>query len=126
MAYTPVTPSAFKARFPEFASKDNDYIQLILTEAELNVDDTWLSQANYNAGIMYLTAHIIASSDLAASGGGAGSGGGIASESFGGMSISYDKSASAAAGSSSKWGGTEYGRRFAELVKANKPAIVSI
>ncbi len=128
MAYEKVTPTAFKERFPEFAGKSDAFVQLILTEAELNVDDTWLSQANYTAGIMYLTAHLIADGDAAAGGGSDSSGGvGIASESFGGMSISYDKSSSSnTAAGKSKWGSTSYGRRFYDLVRANKPPVMVV
>lgn len=130
MAYTRVTVEQFQARFPIFADKDSDYVQAMLTESELDVDDSWVSQANYTAGIMYLTAHKIATDnsqegEVVTVGSSAG---GVASESFGGMSISYDNSASSGEGSASasRWGSTEYGRRFYDLVLKNKPAIVSI
>ena len=129
MAYTPVTAAAFKTRFPIFATSSDTLIEALLAEAMLMVDDSWLSQADYTAGVMYLTAHLLATDNSAAGSSvviGAGAGG-VASESFGGMSISYDKGASANdAASKSQWGSTEYGRRFFRLLKLNKPAIVSV
>ncbi len=54
--------------------------------------------------------------------------GGVASESFGGMSISYDKGGASGsdAAASSQWGSTEYGRRYYRLLKLNKPAILVV
>jgi hypothetical protein len=129
MAYTAVTSADFIARFPIFADVDTAIIDALLAEAGRSVDDSWLSQTDYTAGIMYLTAHLVATDNSGEGEStvvGAGAGG-IASESFGGMSISYDKGASANdAAAKSQWGSTEYGRRFYRLLKLNKPAIVSI
>lgn len=130
MAYTDPTFAEFTTRFPIFADMDEGQFDALLEEAKLQVDDGWLSQTNYKVAIMYLIAHLKVT-DTSQEGesavvGGAGSGG-IASESFGGMSISYNNGASASnAAANSQWGSTEYGRRFYELLKRNKPAIVSI
>jgi hypothetical protein len=129
VAYTPVTVDDFTARFPNLADTDEVVIQACLDEAARSVDDSWLSQTDYTGGLLYLAAHLVATDNSTEGTSvtiGAG-GGGVASESFGGMSISYDKSAGVNdAASKSQWGSTEYGRRFYRLLKLNKPAIVSI
>jgi hypothetical protein len=130
VAYTEPTFEQFATRFPNFSDMDENQFSALLTEAKLQVDDSWLSQTNYTVAIMYLIAHL-KTTDQSQEGesgvvGGAGSGG-IASESFGGMSISYNNGASASdAAANSQWGSTEYGRRFYNLLKRNKPAIVSV
>ena len=130
MAYTDPTFADFTTRFPVFADMDEGQFNLLLEEAKLQVDSGWLSQSNYKIAMMYLIAHL-KSTDESQEGegvvvGGAASGG-IASESFGGMSISYDTGSTASdAAAKSQWGSTEYGRRFYEMLKRNKPAIVSI
>jgi hypothetical protein len=103
-------------------------VEALIAEATNTIDTSW-REVDYKPAIMYLTAHLI-STDNSGEGesvniGGAGAS--IASESFGGMSISYDKSRAASdAAANSQWGSTEYGRRFYQLLKVNKPAIVSI
>jgi hypothetical protein len=109
---------------------DEGQFDSLLEEAKLQVDNSWLSQANYKFALMYLIAHL-KTTDNSGEGesavvGGAATGG-IASESFGGMSISYNNGATANnAAANSQWGSTEYGRRFYEMLKKNKPAIVVI
>jgi hypothetical protein len=129
MPYTVPTYDQFIARFPVFGDKDQTVVEMILAEAASTIDTTW-REVDYQPAIMYLTAHMVATDnsgetdvvDVGGSGPGA-----IASESFGGMSLSYDKSKSAQdAAANSAWGATEYGRRFYQLLKGNKPAIVSI
>lgn len=129
MAYDLPTVAEFKARFPSVAgTKSDDTIQAYLDEAATQVDESW-READYKMAIMLLAAHNMVSEENATSGGSGGgvTTGAVASESFGGMSISYDNSAGANdAAAQSQWGGTEYGRRFYMLLKKNKPAIVVI
>jgi hypothetical protein len=128
MAYTAVTVQNFKDRFPVFADNSDPMIQAWLDEAGRSVDDSWLSQLDYTNAVLYLAAHLAATESSAAGDDvPIGGNGGIASESFGGMSISYNKTVNANdAASNSAWGSTEYGRRFYRLLKLNKPAIVSV
>jgi hypothetical protein len=129
MAYTFPTLDEFKARFPSLTDgKEDAFLQFFLDEAANVVDTSW-RESDYKTAIMYLAAHLLASEEGA--GGDAGAGvtgsGVIASESFGGMSISYDNSKSAGdAAANSQWGATVYGRRFYQMLKLNKPSIVSI
>jgi hypothetical protein len=129
MPYELPTASQFKTRFPIFEDKDDALVTMIIAEASASVDSSW-AEADYQPAIMYLAAHLLATDNSAEGESviiGGSAGGGIASESFGGMSISYDKGSSAnSAASNSKWGSTEYGRRFYDLLVRNKPAIVSI
>lgn len=128
MAYTAPTREEFLARFPIFADKDEAVVDACLLEATNTVDTSW-REVDYAPAIMYLAAHLLAVDNSAEGesvsvGGG---GGAIASESFGGMSISYDGGGAAAdAAAKSQWGSTEYGRRFYAMVKRNKPGPVTI
>jgi hypothetical protein len=128
MAYDAPTVAEFKARFPTVAgSKSDPTIQAFLDEATNTIDTTW-READYKIAIMYLAAHNMTLEDNAASGGGgAVASGVVASESFGGMSISYDNSKGGSdAAANSEWGATFYGQQFYLLLKRNKPAIVVI
>lgn len=131
MAYAPPTPHDFKARFPEFSDTPDAQIQALLDEAGLMVDESWLSQANYTAGMLYLTAHLLTEQQDAGAGeegGGGGVVGDVASESFGPLSVSYNRGGSSTATSdfASTYNTTFYGRRFLALLRVNKPAIVAI
>ena len=129
MAYVKPTVQEFKDRFPAIVvGKTDPTIQAFLDEAARSVDESWL-EGDYKTAMMYLAAHLMVEEDAAVSAGGGGevTSGVIASESFGGMSISYDNTKSTKDdAANSQWGGTEYGRRFYRLLKLNKPAIVSI
>lgn len=128
MAYVAPTATEFKARFPQFAALTDQYVQFFLDEATNTIDTSW-RESDYKTAILYLAAHLVTEEQATTgAGGGTGTGSGIvSSESFGGMSISYDTSKSANdAAAGSQWGSTEYGRRFYLMLKANKPAIVSI
>ena len=128
MAYDAPTVAEFKTRFPALVvGKSDPLIQMFLSEANRSVDNSWL-EGDYKNAIMLLAAHNMTMEDAAAGSSGGGSGSiGVSSESFGGMSISYDKSDSSNDDAAkSEWGATEYGRRFYRLLKLNKPAIVSI
>ena len=130
MAYEPVTLEMFRARFPVFGEAPDEQVQLILAEASTRVGTTW-KDTDYQPAILYLTAHLLAtdaSQEGDAVGVGSSGGGGIASESFGGMSISY-----AGGGPTTNWGAvrafyetTEYGRRFYRIMKNNFGGPVAI
>lgn len=129
MAYDAPTIAEFKARFPTVAgTKSDPTIQAFLDEATNTIDTSW-RESDYKIAIMYLAAHNMTMEDNVDAGAGGGiTSGLIASESFGGMSISYDnsKSSMSEAAVNSQWGGTIYGQNFYLLLKRNKPAIVVI
>jgi L-aminopeptidase/D-esterase-like protein len=125
---SPPTVDDFNARFPAFGEYDPDALAACLQEAINTVDTSW-RDLDYVPAILYLTAHLLAT-DNSAEGAdievGAGTGA-IASESFGGMSISYATNSGAqAAVDSSAYATTSYGRRYYSLLKANKTGPVVI
>ena len=105
-------------------------IGMILTEAQLSVDQSWI-EADYKTAIMYLTAHLIATDNTdegdSVNIGGANTGA-IASESFGAISVSYESSAGSVKASALNdlYGGTSYGRRFLAMLRRNKPGILVV
>lgn len=127
MPYTVPTTEQFLARFPVFNSRDEDQIAAILVEASGFVDATW-EEKDYQPAIMYMAAHLL-TTDSSQEGDDAGSGGDgvVASESFGGMSVSYVRPTGTSGNSfTNEWATTSYGRRYLALLKMNKPAVVPI
>lgn len=125
MAYTAPTYADFIARFPIFGDKDQTQIEGLLVEGANNIDNTW-REVDYAPAIMYWTAHML-SLDNSQEGDSVEIGGQspIASESFGGMSLSYATgSKSSDPVSMTSWGLTQYGRRYYALLIKNKPAVV--
>lgn len=58
MAYTVPTAADLEARFPEFASVDDAIVTAAITEAGLQVDQSW-SEADYTLALMLLAAHTL-------------------------------------------------------------------
>lgn len=132
--FRPVTLDDFRKRFPIFEETEDDTISALIEEATGQIDTSWRS-ADYRPAIMYLTAHLTATDNSADTDaveiGAAGSSGAIASESFGGMSISYASGGGASSQSGSlssndQYGTTEYGRRYLALLRKNVPAVLAI
>lgn len=127
MPYTLPTADQFATRFPIFEDADSELVDLLIAEAAGFVDQSW-QEADYQPAIMYLTAHLLAT-DSSQEGDDVGAGGDgiIASESFGGMSVSYVRAnAGNASAFNSEYATTSYGRRYLKLLKLNKPGVVSI
>jgi len=127
MPFTLPTAEDFATRFPIFGDADPELVTLLLAEASGMVDQSW-QEADYQPAILYLTAHLLAS-DSSQEGDDVGSGGEgiIASESFGGMSVSYVRAnAGNSSAFNSEYSTTSYGRRFLKLLRMNKPGVVSI
>lgn len=129
MAYDPPTYAEFIARFPVFdnvAKWPQATVEAIIVEATNNIDTDWIER-DYKPAIMYQTAHIL-SSEAAADADAPDAPGPatyLASESFSGMSMSYAKiSQNGTLSQSETWGGTSYGRRYLDLLRKNKPAVV--
>lgn len=107
MPYTVPTSAQFKLRFPVYASESDERINSILLEASSSVDQSWV-EADYQPAIMYLAAHLLATSggdedDETDDNGGSDGDGGIASESFGPLSVSYFQNGGSSGSSSSSW-----------------------
>lgn len=125
MPYTKPTYDQFVERFPIFGDREESLISSLIDEAANSIDQTW-RELDYQPAILYLAAHLLAT-DNSAEGEevqfGSAGGGAISSESFGGMSISYATAGSAGSGSlsaSEAYGSTSYGRRFLQLLRANR------
>lgn len=126
MAFDPPTPAQFKTRFPIFGDTDDERVQIFLTEAARTVDETWIEE-DFQPAIMYLAAHLLATdnSDEGSTVQLGGAKGALSSESFSGMSRSYD-TAKVSAAANSTYGSTEYGRRFYTLLQNNHPAVLVV
>jgi hypothetical protein len=129
MAYTPPSADDFVARFPVFSDKEPAQVQAVLDEALGQVDQTW-READYRPAVMYLTAHLIAidnsQEDDLINVGNTGPGD-VVSESFGGLSVSYQRNSRPATSElTQEYGQTSYGRRYLALLRANFPAIAVI
>lgn len=129
MAYTAPTISDFKARWaPKFDTVSDVTIQSALDEAALQIDDTWIDQANFTLGRMLLAAHILtldghgtgAEAEVAAAGAS-----GFKRMKSGQLELERFSSADAG-GDGSVLGSTSYGRRFLELLRRNFPAVAIV
>lgn len=128
MAWTAPTPTEFKARFPAFDAVDDDVVLSAIGEAGMQVDDTWVSEADYRLGIMLLTAHILTLDGLGtgAEAQSAASGAlGFKTMKSGGLSLERFSAADNGAGDD-VLSLTTYGRRFADLLKRNIPAVAVV
>ena len=102
------TPTEIKVKFPEFVSLDDAFIQIMINDALLMVNQTaWISKSK--TAIEYMTAHLLELSSRA------GNAGVVACEKVGDLSRSYSV-ASAEAGSGSL-GETSYGKFFLSMRK---------
>lgn len=118
--YDPVTVDDFYERFPaaqypQFTGAD-DLIEVLLAEASLEVDDSWV-ETDYKPAILYLTAHkfLMQTGDSADRGV-------ITSEKFGPFSFTY--------GGISKATGehyeTAFGREFDKMMSRNFPGVLQV
>jgi hypothetical protein len=127
MAYEAPTYAEFIARFPIFDDTTKwpqAMVEAVIVEATNNIDTSWV-EADYKPAIMYQTAHILSIENAAAgSDPVVGPQTYLASESFAGMSMSYAKVEGGTLSSSEAWGSTSYGRRYLDLLRKNKPAVV--
>lgn len=129
MAWAAPTPADLKARFPAFAAVPDDVIQDALDEAALQVDGTWVSEADFRLGRMLLAAHILTMDGHGAGGGGGGAGG--AAGQFkrmrsGQLDLERFTAADLGYGDAGVLGSTDYGRRFLDLLGRNIPAVAIV
>lgn len=122
MSYDVPTVADFRARFPEIDATDA-VIQTAIDDAADMVDTTWLEK-DFQKAILFLAAHYvtIGAAEVA---GTIGDEQTIASESFGPISVSYQKTEGGASDGSS-FGTTGYGRRYLELLKLNFPGMLAV
>lgn len=128
MAWTAPTPAELKARFPAFASVDDAVVQSALNEAGMQVDDSWVSEADFRLGINLMAAHILtldglgtgAEAESAAAGAL-----GFKTMKSGGLTLERFSAADNGAGGD-VLSLTTYGRRFLDLLKRNIPAVMVV
>jgi hypothetical protein len=127
MPYTTPTYADFITRFPVFDNAityPQSMVEAVLAEMANNIDNTWV-EADYQPAIMYMTAHVIATEATASK---ADSEIGViktlTSESFSGMARSWSVQNNGTLSQSEMWGTTFYGRRYLDLLRKNKPAVV--
>lgn len=131
MPYIVPDVNRFITKFPEFEDYDGQRIQDAIDEAAGRIDRRWI-ESDYQPAILYLAAHLLATSGSGEAGDiqtGDSGGGVVTSESFGPISISYG-SKGGGSGSTTRYeqdyAATEYGRRFMALLRVNFPPIVAI
>lgn len=127
------TPSAaeFKERYPEFTGVGDGLVTALIAEASPMVDDDWV-ETDQKPAIMAFTAHLLslegyparaanAQAPLPASAGRE-----VIMRKVGDVTTQYAQTGSTGGSGSSltaSLGLTVYGRRFAQLLKLNAPAI---
>lgn len=126
------TPSAaeFKARYPEFTGVSDDIVTALVAEASPMVDDDWV-ETDQKPAIMAFTAHLLSLEGYPARAANAqaplpaGAGREVIMRKVGDVTTQYAQTGSTGRGSGllSSLGLTVYGRRFAQLLKLNAPAI---
>lgn len=128
MAWTAPTAADLKARFPVFVAVDDVVVDGALAEAALQVDESWVSEADFRLGRMLYAAHVLTTDGL-------GTGPEAVAAAQGTLGISRMRSgtfeiqrATAASGTaaSGELGTTSYGRRFSDLARLNHPAVLVV
>lgn len=115
------TAQSMKLKFPEFAGQDDTSIEFAIEEAGLSVDDSWINDTYQTIAVMYLAAHYLMVSISRAE---SATGQRLKSETMDGMSKTYDNDA--ARPDPSDYTTTQYGTRYLEMLKVNKPGIMLI
>ena len=129
MTWTAPTATEFKARFPAFASVSDDVVNVVLAEAALQVDETWVSEADFKLGINLLTAHLLtmdghgagAEAESAAAGAL-----GFKTMKSGNLTLERFSASEAGSGSGDTLSVTTYGKQFIDLRNRNIPGIAVV
>lgn len=108
-------PSAadLKARYPAFADVADATVQSWLTDAERNVDTTWI-EADYPAALMAHAAHAMAMQGIGAASGAGALPAGVTRFKSGAMDVTVSEAA-ASAQAKGGYAASPYGREFARL-----------
>lgn len=126
MTYALPDATALKARFPAFASVDDDVVTQALAEAKGGVAQGWNSQTDYSLGAMLLAAHTMTLDGLGTSPEATFAANGtlgFQSVSDGGMSVSRS------AGSTdvnNNLAATDFGRRYIQVRRRNVTGITVV
>lgn len=129
MAYVAPTPTAFKARYPEFQPVSDALVQLVLDEAISDVGDTWLEKDRARAQ-MLLAAHMLTMEGepgRSTTGQGSGATGPVKRRKVGDVETEFaGNGASAGGGSASGYAATIYGQEFLSLMRKNFPPVAAV
>jgi hypothetical protein len=129
MAWVSPTATEFKARFPAFASVSDAVVNVVLAEAALQVDETWVSVGDFTLGINLLTAHILtldghgtgAEAEAAAAGTL-----GFKTMKSGNLTLERFSASESGSVSGDALSQTSYGKRFIDLRRRNVPAVMVV
>lgn len=123
------TAAELKTRYPEFDGVGDGLVAAVITEASAMVDDSWVLE-DQKPAIMVYAAHLLSVEGYPARAVNPGSfnpgtaGREIVARRVGDVSVQYAQSSSpGGSGLIASLGTTVYGRRFAQLLKLNAPAI---
>lgn len=131
MSWTAPTPADFILRFPVFSTVDPDTIQMILDEAIAEVGESWIERDRTPA-VLYLTAHLMTSQGVGASGpgdGGVAVSGAVKRRKVGDVEVEFaGLSGSSASGTSvlDSYRSTTYGQRYLLIMRRNFPAVAVV
>lgn len=129
MSFSGTRPTALnmKLKFPEFVSYNDAAIEFAIEEAMLFVDDTWII-AHETVAVMYLAAHYLMVSILRGqqTSGTMEGGQRVTSESFGGMSISYENDSIKLTADSKDFTTTVYGLRYYDFLKMSHVGVAVV
>ncbi len=114
MPYTIPTSSELQARYPAFSEVDGTLIDLVITDAARNVDESWC-EADYQPAIMALAAHMLVEEGV--TGRDVQAAGAITSSKLGDAQDNYSGLSSLQA--SGEYSSTSYGRKFMQLRALN-------
>ena len=129
-----VFPADLKARYPVFASANDSLVALLLDEAKGAVDDTWI-EADQKPALIAYAAHLLAletfdsTTTTDAAGNAVAVTGRMESIEVGDVKVKYAHqyaSEAAGGGSGSALASTAFGRRYLELLRRSKPAILVV
>ena len=130
MAYVEPAPADLVARFPTFCDVNTDVVQFALDEAGSFVDDSWISEADFQLGKMLYAAHV-----LTCDGHGKGLEAKLASagdfKTYKSGSLTLERASQAAPsgqsdGNAAWLAKTSYGQRFIALRRRSVPAVMVV
>jgi hypothetical protein len=127
MSFVMPTTTTIKARFPAFASVDDDLIDLMIPEAARWVDASWV-EADRAVAIQLLVAHMLAV-EGAKDGGATAISGPLVSRKLGDAERVYASGSRGAVDEMMSANGlaqTAYGRQFLALRQGNFPAVAVV
>lgn len=118
--FTEPTPTTFKARFPAFSALSDDLINSALAEADRKVDQSWPA-GDYTLGKMLYMAHTLTLDGLGTSN--EAQLAGFRRLKVGPLEIEREP---ASGKSTSTLMATSYGRRYFDLLRSFRPAVMVV